>query len=480
MIGTLRLYLALLVRSKIATLGAVLTTSGFAAEAIMLGMSLALPTSNPYLGIFAFFVFPGLAAAGLVLIPVGLWRAAREAGQGRITLAGLRRVAEVADPIALRRIFVLVLLLSSVNLVIFGVAGYRGYHYMDSTEFCGQVCHQVMEPELMTYRRSPHSEVPCVDCHIGQGADWFVKAKLSGTRQVLAVLADSFPRPIPTPVENLRPARDTCERCHRPQMFHGNLMRVIERFDEDENNTLRYTVLNLRVGGGRELGRPAEGIHWHVDRSMKLSYVATDRKRQHVVRVEVEDAAGKKTVWRRQGEASDGGIVRSMDCVDCHNRPTHIYLQPAIALDERLSVGAIDRTIPWIKKEALAVLAVDYPDTKSAVRGIGSLADRYRQSYPEIWNERREQIERAVEALIETWKTFVHPNMNIRWGTYKSELTHRGDTEGCYRCHNDQLVTAEGKPIGNECEMCHYVLAVDQIDPELFRYLKASRTVSLF
>ena len=481
MSAAIRLYLRLLSRSRIATLGAILVTTALAADAILLTMSLLLP-SNPYLGIFAYGVFPGMAALGLVLIPLGLARAARAAGEGRI-IDGIRAVARTVEPEAIRRVSSVVIGLSLVNLLAFGVFGYRGYHYMDSTEFCGLVCHQVMRPEYTTYQRSPHSEVPCVDCHIGEGADWFVKAKLSGTRQVIAVMLDTYPRPIPAPVHNLRPARETCEHCHRPQLFHGDHLKVYEHFGDDEATTRRYTVLNLKVGSGDELGRGSHGIHWHVSSQMRLSYVASDASRERVVRIDVTDGEGAATTWTRTG-AEPGeaarGVLRVMDCVDCHNRPTHRYLAPETALDERISVGEIDRTIPWIRREALAALTADYASDAEAERGIRGLGRAYEERHPAAWAAHREGIEKAAEVLLSTWRTFVYPDMNVRWNTYPSQRTHRGDTGGCFRCHNDSLRTAEGTPVSSDCELCHYTLAIDQADPEVFRCLKASRSVKLF
>ena len=110
----------------------------------------------------------------------------------------------------LRRALLLVGLLTFVNFAIMGAASYKGVEYMDSAQFCGQTCHTVMSPEFTAYVNSPHSRVACVECHIGPGAPWFVKAKISGVRQVFAVTLKTYSRPIPSPVHELRPARDTC------------------------------------------------------------------------------------------------------------------------------------------------------------------------------------------------------------------------------------------------------------------------------
>jgi hypothetical protein len=71
-----------------------------------------------------------------------------------------------------------------------------------------------MEPEYTAYQFSPHAKVGCVQCHIGSGADWFVRSKISGSYQLYAVAFKKYPTPIPTPIGNLRPAQETCEQCH--------------------------------------------------------------------------------------------------------------------------------------------------------------------------------------------------------------------------------------------------------------------------
>ena len=99
--------------------------------------------------------------------------------------------------------------------------GYNAFLFTESVTFCGRICHTVMEPEYTAYLNSPHARVRCVDCHVGAGAEWYVKSKLSGVHQVYAVTFHTYETPIPTPVKNLRPARETCEECHWPQKFFG-------------------------------------------------------------------------------------------------------------------------------------------------------------------------------------------------------------------------------------------------------------------
>ena len=134
----------------------------------------------------------------------------------------------------------------------------------------------------VTYLHSPHARVACAECHIGKGASWYVRSKLSGTYQVYATLADKYPRPIPTPVKNLRPAQETCEECHWPKKFVGNLEHTFYYFLSDETNTPFTVRMLLNVGGGDPTHGPVGGIHWHMNVGNKIEYIATDEARQKI------------------------------------------------------------------------------------------------------------------------------------------------------------------------------------------------------
>jgi nitrate/TMAO reductase-like tetraheme cytochrome c subunit len=233
--------------------------------------------SNPYMGMLFFLILPGVFIFGLLLIPLGLWRERRR----RLAGKGERAWPHIDFNLPRHRnIAFVVMALTFVNVVIVSLAAYSGVHYMDSNEFCGNVCHTVMEPEFSAFQDGPHSRVGCVQCHIGPGAPWFVQAKISGLRQVVAVAAHTYTRPIASPVHNLRPARETCEQCHWPEKFHGDKVKVIREFASDETNTETATTLQVHVGGGSDKLSIATGIHWHMNVANVVEYIATDTKRQ--------------------------------------------------------------------------------------------------------------------------------------------------------------------------------------------------------
>jgi hypothetical protein len=450
--------------------GAVLTTSA-AATLILFWAREAFgggPT-HPYAGIVFFLALPALFAAGLILMPAGIylrWRRLR----GRGELPAQYPPIDLHQPVV-QNALSLVALATITNVVILGTASYRGVEYMDSTTFCGMTCHKVMAPEYAAFADSPHSRVGCVQCHIGPGASWFVRSKLSGTRQLFAVTFDTYSRPIPSPVKHLRPARETCEQCHWPQKFHGDKFLVRTKFADDETNTASTTVLVLRVGGRN--GRDSVGIHGvHLDAVRQISYVSTDGRRQVIPQVTTTAPDGATAVYvstdvKPTPAQLAAGETRPMDCMDCHNRPTHAFELPERALDRALSEGRVSPALPYIKKKGVETLRGEYPDQDTAMRRIAEdLGGYYRTTYPAVYQEHRAAIETAVTELQAIYRRNVFPEMKVKWGTYPNNLGHE-DFLGCFRCHDDSHKRPDGRTITQDCNACHTILAQDESNPKV-------------
>ncbi len=446
-------------RNPISLIGAAITTIAAGLFLFVLFANLLGIHTNPYLGMVFFLAMPALFLLGLVLIPVGVIRERRRRkmglGQSEFTWPTL----DLRQPKA-RRVTALVTGLTLANILVLSLATYKGLEYMDSVEFCGQLCHVVMEPEFAAYLDGPHSRVKCVECHIGEGADWFVKSKLSGTRQVFAVMFNTFARPVPTPVHNLRPARGTCEQCHWPAKFHGDKIEVVKEYAEDEANSPSETTLRLHVGGGRIAGEVATGIHWHTSADNVIEYVHTDEKRQEIPYVKLTNRrTGQVTEYRVEGiedSAVEAGSRREMDCVDCHNRPTHAFSMTAErAVNTALAAGAIPADLPYVRREGAAVLKTRYASRDEALAGIErSIRGFYQQQYPELMTSRGQDITRAIEGLQRVHARNVFPAMRVTWGTH---LNNRGhvDAPGCFRCHDDNHKSKDGKVIRQDCDLCH-------------------------
>jgi nitrate/TMAO reductase-like tetraheme cytochrome c subunit len=427
----------------------------------------------PYAGIVFFLILPALFVFGLILVLTGaLWR--RRQLRRRAELPSVYPRIDFSDPLV-RRALTLVGTATFLNVIIFTAASYRGTEYMDSVQFCGQTCHTVMQPEYTAYLNSPHSRVACVDCHIGPGASWFVRSKVSGAKQVFAVAFHDYSRPIPSPVEELRPARATCENCHWPQRFASNVLLVLTHYQQDEANTASKTVLLMKVGGLSATGMV--GIHgYHLDPGVQITYIATDPKRQLIPQVTYVDAAGKMTVFnstdaKATSEEPGRGERRVMDCVDCHNRPTHTFQLPGEALDQALSEGFINPDLPYIRKEALEALQASYPDRNAAVKRITeTLTGFYQKNYAQVAASQDAKLQQAIRTVQSIYLRNVFPEMNVTWGTYANNLGHT-NSPGCFRCHDGSHVSADGKTIPNDCETCHEPLAIDEQNPKILAEL---------
>lgn len=427
-------------------------------------------SENPYIGLVIFFVLPAIFIAGLVMMPIGSYlykrRVLRTGEAGAFPVYDLNR----SDT---RNRFLFIGLMTVVNLALLGIVSLRGIEHMESVSFCGETCHPIMKPEFTVYETSPHSRVRCVDCHIGPGASWFVKSKLSGTKQVFVQLAGTWPRPIHTPVENLRPSRDTCEQCHWPEKFHGDKVRVKTHYQEDEANSELKSVVLLKVGGGNPESVFPKGIHWHV---LNRVYYKSDAKREFIPYVRVERLDGTVTEYVKTGmETLPDSIasrpLRLMDCIDCHNRPTHIYRLPARALDEAFAAGALPVTIPYLKREALAAIQVEYETPEEGRTAIEThLRNFYASNYPDLATNDKAALDGAIHEVREIWSRYVYPELNIHWGTYPDHIGHQ-DFTGCFRCHDEEHVSSDGATISQDCSTCHSLLAVEESEPEILKTL---------
>jgi hypothetical protein len=416
--------------------------------------------TNPYLGILFFLILPGIFIFGLLLIPIGAWIERRRRDRGKPPTEIHWPHIDLNDPVQ-RQTAVIVFALTMANIVVVSLAAYRGVEYMDSVQFCGQVCHSVMKPEFTAYQDGPHSRVACVQCHIGPGAGWFARSKLSGTRQVFAVSLNTYSRPIPSPVENLRPARDTCEQCHWPEKFHGDKIRRVTEYAEDEQNTESVTTLQVHVGGGSEKLGIAQGIHWHMNVANEVEYIATDDKRQVIPWVRVKDRLGNVREYVADGVTQDQlakGERRRMDCMDCHNRPSHpMAPTPEKAINAVMARGDVPKTLPFIRREAVKALKVSYASQDAAEEGISrTLRDFYRTQQNDIYMSRRQDVEKAVQGAVNVYRRNVFPEMSVQFGSYPNNIGHM-DFPGCFRCHDDNHKSKDGKSIGQDCETCHKI-----------------------
>jgi hypothetical protein len=407
--------------------------------------------TNPYLGLLKFVALPALFVVSFLLVPVGaLWarRRGRSPAWAPVDMSYRHH----------RRIAGGVVTLGVVYVVFVSMAGYGTVAYMETPSFCGQACHSVMGPQFGAWQEAAHSRVYCVACHVGDGAAYSVRAKISGTRQLLAVATGHFERPIPTPVRTLRPARDTCERCHWPDKYHGYRPREFREYGDDEANTEFVTRLTIHVGGGSERLGFADGIHWHMNLANEIEYIATDDRRQVIPWVRLRDRHGTVREYVVDGvtpEELAAGERRRMDCMDCHNRAAHVFAAaPEQAVDQALAAGRLSRELPFVRREVVAAIAEEYASRDEALAAIaGRLQAFYRQ--PEMAPRAdAARVARAVAIAQDLYSRNVSPEMRIGWGSYPNELGHTY-FPGCFRCHTDEHRAQDGSVIRADCALCH-------------------------
>ncbi len=454
--------------------GAITTASGVTMIGYWTLELIGRPNANPYLGIIFFLILPALFILGLALIPIGIYVRRRALLKAGLVPTRFPKV-DLNDRI-FRHGIDIVLVATIVNLLVVSIASYRGASYMDSPQFCGQSCH-VMHPEYTAYKISAHSHVPCVECHIGTGVSSYFEAKINGTRQLVEVtthpfahfapkLIPDYPTPIESPVRNLRPARDICEACHTPAKFVGEKLLVKSSFADDEQNTESQTVVVLHLGGQDSLSH-LTGIHGvHLGH---IEYIATDPTRTTIPWVERTNPDGSKSTYVASAlkGAMPQGERRVMDCIDCHNRASHTFVTAEDALNRAMADGAVSPSLPWVHKEALALLKADYPSQDEAHQKIpAQLEAFYRSGYPAVLATKADLVKRAGQELAMLYSQNVFPEMKVTWGTHPNHIGHM-DYPGCFRCHDADHAAKDGTSITQDCAACHNLLAVDESKPKV-------------
>lgn len=452
-----------LLHNWISLVGTVVAAASFFAATCLIILDFFRGFRNPYLGILTYLVAPAFLITGLALIAVGAaWERHRRRRFRPEEIPPFPKIDLNID--RQRHTFVAIILVTFVFLLLTAVGSYQTYEFTESVMFCGKTCHEIMKPEYTAYQESPHVRVKCVQCHIGPGATWYVKSKISGAYQVYATLAGKYPRPIPVPIKNLRPARETCEQCHWPKKFFGAAEKNFKHYLPDEKNSPWTIQMLLKIGGGDPSFGTVGGIHWHMLIANKIEYIATDDKRQIIPWVRLTDRNGRVTVYQSvdqplKPEQIAAAMPRTIDCVDCHNRPTHIFHSPVDSVDLALQTGRLNQTIPYIKQQAVRVLTGEYRSTADAEQGITkTLTTFYQSKYAEFTKTNEPLIRETISEIQRIYKQNFFPAMKVSWRVYPDNIGH-WDFPGCYRCHDGNHSSADGKTITHSCNACHTIIA---------------------
>jgi len=440
------------VRNWVSLVGVILVVASWFAFFLLLTLDFFAADKNPYLGILTFLVVPFFLLLGMILLGLGWILQRRQNARLAAGALPTRFTIDVSRPRD-RKILLGFAVGGAVFLLVTSVGSYQTYHVTESVQFCGQACHTPMKPQFVAYQNSPHARVECTACHIGPGAENFIKAKFNGLHQVFATLSDDFERPIhkteKNPIQQQR-----CEQCHWPKRFVGSLDRTYSHFLADETNTQFTVRLLLKVGGADPTHGPVGGIHWHMNLANKVEYIATDPKRQVIPWVRVTDSKGVVTEFRSAKFKDDPGAhsIRTMDCLDCHNRPAHQFRAPNDVVDLAMSQGRIDPAIPLVKSNVVSALVQPYSTEPEALRKIG---DFLTAKYP---NQPR--LEPLIAEVQRLYENNFFPEMKEDWRAYPNNIGHK-NWPGCFRCHDGFHKTADGKKSikASDCNTCHTILA---------------------
>ncbi len=448
-----------LLRNYISFIGIAIAVTSLTCIGLMILLDLTGSTDNPYTALVTFIFLPGILVFGLFVALVGALLERRRRRTMTSDEIAAYPILDLNDPHR-RRSLILTISLAVAFLFMSAFGSFQAYEYTESVTFCGEACHSVMKPEFVAYQASPHSRIRCVECHVGHGAEAYVRSKFTGMRQLYGVMTGHYNRPIQTPVHNMRAASETCATCHWSEKYHGDKLKVFNHYGYDELNTLNQTRMFLKVGGGSPNAGPVGGIHWHMNVSNEVTFIAADEKRQVIPWVRTKDAAGNVTEYMSANAALSPDQIersakRTMDCIDCHNRPTHNYLSPNQAADRSLDAGRLDISLPFIKAKAVETLAKPYNTNDEAVAAIAAdLNEYYRTAHPGVYTERADSVRAAITEVQQLYQTYFFPEMKTDWRAHPDNIGHL-TAQGCFRCHDGQHFSKEGKVIRNECAICH-------------------------
>jgi len=417
-----------------------------------------------YTGLLLYVALPIVLFIGLMLIPLGMFIKFRKNKRVNLVDADKQKVIFDFNNTNHRNAALVFVFGTFIFIVLTSVGSYEAFHYTESNEFCGTLCHKIMTPEYTTYQTSSHAKVKCVACHVGEGADFYAKSKITGLYQVYAAIRNIYPRPIPTPISSLSQAHETCEQCHWPQKFYTNQVITNTHYLTDSLNTEWTTSCQMKIGPAETASGSTKGIHWHINKDVKIEYIESDSSREFIPWVKYTDKkTGKITIFQNTEEPLAASFIkkasaRTMDCMDCHNRPSHQFLAPQNFIDKAISKGDISKNTPQIKSVSMQILKETYPSYAKANANIKKIIlDFYKTNYPSYYKSNLKVINKNIAGISKAYAENVFPEMGANWDKYPKHDGHL-ENNGCFRCHDDKHKAKNGKVISKACDLCHSIV----------------------
>jgi nitrate/TMAO reductase-like tetraheme cytochrome c subunit len=450
-------------RNWITIIGLLIASFNLLLIIVLFLISTIFNKSDTNLGLFIYIILPGFLLLGLIMIPAGILISRKKRLASTPTEKKRLPAIDLNNP-RHRNAFIVFTIATLIILFLSTYGSFQAYHLTESVEFCGILCHKVMEPEYTAYQNSTHANVSCVECHVGSGASWYVKSKLSGLHQVYAVATKTYPSPIKTPLHDLRPARETCEKCHWPQKFYARNLHTNKYYLTDSLNSEWNIILQMKIGPEfSDLGF-TEGIHWHINPDVNIEYISENDKRELITYVKyINKATGEVTIYRNPDTGiSDSTIAastaRTMDCIDCHNRPSHKYTSPPVYFDKAMLTNEVSKDIPFIKRTAMGILRNTFTDKDTALMQIKEgIINYYKSDFSGYFENNYSKIDKSVTALQKAYSQNTFAAMKVTYDVYPDHIGHL-ESEGCFRCHNDSFISENGRKITRDCNLCHTII----------------------
>jgi len=439
--------------------GVVLSVLVLVCEVFLFAIDIFVRPASVYLGIITYILLPPFLIIGLILIPIGARRKQHRVHDGLEKKHPKHIVIDPTSPTHQNAVLVF-MIGTAILLMMTAIGCYKAYNFTESQRFCGVTCHGIMKPEYTEYLQSPHARVKCVDCHIGSGAGWYVRYKMAGVKMLIKAIDGSYSRPTPAPVDSMRPASETCEQCHWPGKSFSAIQLKKTYYADDPSQTPPWTIKILMRTGGSQKGE--YGIHAHMYYDQDIYYVPEDAKRQKISWIKTVSKDGKVKIFTTSDSpykeiAPPASKIRKMDCIDCHNRPTHRFQAPEVLINRALADGFISASIPMVKSKAVDALAGEYKNSSEAIEKIGSsLKEYYSKKQAAYYADHQATVEQAIRYVIFLYQGNFFPEMKSRWDAYPDNIGHMISL-GCFRCHDDEHKAKTGEVISRNCTLCHTI-----------------------
>jgi hypothetical protein len=316
-----------------------------------------------------------------------------------------------------------------------------------------------------------------VECHLGRISTFAAVAAKSG--HIAHAWAFVFGYERPTYASSFSGTKDTCEGCHTNHPHRHNVVNTEKRFSTDRQNTETKLTLTVRLNGRNFTNEDSRGVNWHASGAVR--FIADDPQNLGIRWVEVTLPDGSKKIYNDvRAPLNEADIkkaeIQVMDCVACHNRAGHPFLNPEEEVDAALADGRLDSDLPFIKARVVELFMQEFETEEDARALVHDAWESYAEEFPEVetdnpaaWNSAFQFLHEHLELMGNLMVRSQFMEEGVSWRSFPDHNGHNLDP-GCFRCHSGRLQSAEGTPIPVNCTTCHSIPLVTKQNkvPEFF------------